>query len=345
MTKKAQSKRTDPLDRDGDGAKGGSLPDNQTAPYAQGADDADAKAPPAETAREGEAPAPDANPDGNPDRPDDGPPNSDAEPPAETPAVVTGESAPETPTEDPQPWTRDDTLIVLKLGEAGIATYPDKEGGVAEDTIGKWSDEEAQTAERWADQMNAEGSFTCESGEWMTADKQLIETPDVLNAYLFRKDPAADYAGDATADPATPPQPEPDPQTPAEPGAKADPGPTFSPEEIAAGKRGVAGEDGETADQPEAVQEDLALIQTDQAPVAVRIRELRALLEHRRLYRTEEGYSATQHPPYISVDTVTAWTQAGLCEHVPSAGRMGGIKPTVKARSEFNQLTAEHGGR
>lgn len=35
-TAQAASKRTDPLDRDGDGHPGGSLPGNQTAPYAEG---------------------------------------------------------------------------------------------------------------------------------------------------------------------------------------------------------------------------------------------------------------------------------------------------------------------
>lgn len=302
MTKKAQSKRTDPLDRDGDGHKGGSLPDNQTAPYAQGADGETPPQTEGEGEGAGETPAPDANPDGNPDRPDDGPPNSDAEQPADPPAMVTGES-----------WVRDDALILLKLGDLGISIDPGDIRSLTEDRIKTWSDEDARAVEQWADAGGGEPDpDTC---------------PDVLYAFMT-EDPAP------APDAATP--------TPEDPAASE---PTFSAEEIAAGKRGVAGEDGETVDQPDAVQEDLAVIQTDQAQVAVRIRELRSLLEHRRLYRTEDGYSATQHPPYISVDTVEAWTRAGLCEHVPSAGRLGGIKPTVKARVQFNQLTAEHGGR
>ncbi|MFN4296943.1 MAG: hypothetical protein ACK4FB_08875 [Brevundimonas sp.] len=323
MTKKAQSRRTDPLDRDGDGDPGGSLPGNKTAPYMQGADA------PADTATE--ARAPDANPDGAPNRPDDGPPNSDAEPPADPPADAPAEQA----AQDPQPWTRDDALIILKLADAGLDIDPAHIGSLTEEAVKAWSDEDAQAAERWADQMTADGAhFNDEQGAWVTGDLETIERPEVVARHEAWTEEQLSATKSALAE-----------AFQRIDAATSETAPTFTPEEIAAAKRGVAGEDGETVDQPDAVKEDLAVIQTDEAPVAVRIRELKALLDHRRLYRTEDGYSATQHPPFISNETVEAWKRAGLCEDVPSAGRMGGVKPTAKARQQFNQLAAEHGGR
>ncbi|VTO13990.1 hypothetical protein [Brevundimonas vancanneytii] len=78
------------------------------------------------------------------------------------------------------------------------------------------------------------------------------------------------------------------------------------------------------------------------AQIAVRARELRLLVESRRLYKSAEGYSATYGAPYVDQATVDGWIAAGLAENVPTAGICGGIKPTHEARRHLGQLTLNH---
>lgn len=80
----------------------------------------------------------------------------------------------------------------------------------------------------------------------------------------------------------------------------------------------------------------------DAAPIAVRARELRLLVESRRLYKSAEGYSATYGAPYVDQATVDGWIASGLAEDVPTAGICGGIKPTHEARRHLGQLTLGH---
>lgn len=72
--------------------------------------------------------------------------------------------------------------------------------------------------------------------------------------------------------------------------------------------------------------------------VAVRARELRLLVESRRLYKSAEGYSATYGAPYVDQATVDSWIEAGLAEDVPTAGICGGIKPTHEARRQLGLI-------
>lgn len=97
-------------------------------------------------------------------------------------------------------------------------------------------------------------------------------------------------------------------------------------------------EEGETTRPPEAAaqpmqgDDGLVTLDTETAPVAVRIRELRLLLDNRRLYKSPHGYSPTYAPPYVDQATVDVWIKAGLAEDVPSAGNMGGVRALAEAR-------------
>lgn len=74
--------------------------------------------------------------------------------------------------------------------------------------------------------------------------------------------------------------------------------------------------------------------------VAVRLRELRILLGARRLYKSADGYSASFGAPFIDQATVDAWLAAGLADAVPSAGNQGGVRATAKARQALVALFA-----
>lgn len=78
------------------------------------------------------------------------------------------------------------------------------------------------------------------------------------------------------------------------------------------------------------------------AAVAVRARELRLLLDSRRLYKSDQGYSATYGAPYVEQAVVDSWIEAGLAEFDATAGICGGVKPTHEARRQLNQLTLSH---
>lgn len=113
---------------------------------------------------------------------------------------------------------------------------------------------------------------------------------------------------------------------------------TFDAEQVAAaapaGEGAVMGEEGETVAEPAAATAlaDLVAVDDGERPVAVRRRELQILLTARRLYKSDQGYSASFGPPYIDQATVDVWLAAGLAEAVPSAGNQGGVRATAKAR-------------
>lgn len=119
---------------------------------------------------------------------------------------------------------------------------------------------------------------------------------------------------------------------------------TFTPEEIAAGATPVVEQEGETttsaADQATVIDgnDPLVTIDTETAPIAVRLRELETLINARRLYRSPQGYSATYAAPFIDEATVTGWIRAGLAEDIPTAGNSGGVKLTAKARQVVTRL-------
>ncbi|MGR6533105.1 hypothetical protein [Brevundimonas sp. RM1] len=130
--------------------------------------------------------------------------------------------------------------------------------------------------------------------------------------------------------------------------AEPEPSDTFTAEEIAAGQTPVIQAEGEGAVTAAEVateipsNDPLVQVETETAPIAVRARELRLLVESRRLYKSAEGYSATYGAPYVDQATVDGWIQAGLAEDVPTAGICGGIKPTHEARRHLGQLTLGH---
>lgn len=131
-------------------------------------------------------------------------------------------------------------------------------------------------------------------------------------------------------------------------GDEPDPCDTFTAEEVAAGQTEVIQAEGDAAVTAAEVateiptEDPLVQIETETAPIAVRARELRLLVESRRLYKSAEGYSATYGAPYVDQATVDSWIAAGLAEAVPTAGICGGIKPTHEARRHLGQLTLNH---
>lgn len=263
-----KSKRTHPLDRDGDGEPGGSLPGNQTA------------------------------------------------------TMVDEAATTETP------WSRDNAAILLKLAEAGIEIDPTKPVALTEDALSVWSDADAQAAEVFADQMNAEGSFMCDGGEWLTADRQPIDVPQIVERYLFRNVEDDDDTFDAEQVEAA--------ATPADalwPTEMLDEWKAEA-DRLKAGEGAVMAEEGETVAEPAAATAPADLIAVDdgERQVAVRVRELRILLGARRLYKSADGYSASFGAPFIDQATVDAWLAAGLADAVPSAGNQGGVRATAKAR-------------
>ncbi|MCO8030101.1 hypothetical protein NI454_09070 [Brevundimonas diminuta] len=264
MTRKPN--RTRPLDRDGDGRDGGSLPGNRTAPM---------------------APA-----DGDPNRPDDGPPNAQQTPP-------------------PAPVAADD----LADARTTPGDSPDKLEAIERET------DEAKAAARAA------------GGDALAA---IAEAEPDLVAQVLQDD------ADASAD--------------------AEQRDTFSAEEVeAADPHAACANCGD--EHPVGVLEDdvcplcaededdqddsLAQLANEAAggaepPIAVRARELRLLLDSRRLYKSDQGYSATYGAPYVEQAVVDSWIEAGLAEFDATAGICGGVKPTHEARRQLSQLTLAH---
>lgn len=160
MTK--TSKRTHPLDRDGDGQPGGSLPGNETAPMAE-----DAKA----------------------DAADDQAAKLDAMNRETDEANAAAREA--------AGWTRDEDRLLTKLDNIG-ARFSDLS---TKAVIQSWSDQEAFTAENFADAMLADGHYTSDDGEEFNADGTPIVLPPVLADWEIHFEPApvSDQGSDADA--------------------------------------------------------------------------------------------------------------------------------------------------
>ena len=287
MTKKSQ--RTHPLDRDGDGAPGGSLPGNQTAPFAEG----------------------------DPNRPDDGPPNADVTPP---PPPTDTAAAPLQAAAGPDGLITLDDLAEIEPdltatvradhGEDDDATF-DAEQIAAGDALRSAKPPLCIVVGRWADHL--------------TAEDLLGAARDQATAAYGPSNFTLEMKGDKAV--ATPIQPD-----VAEDAAKA-----------AATEGAVIEEEGETVAPPEAAAapleaDGLVTLQTETAPVAVRLDHLRILTSSRRLYKSEHGYSSNYAPPYIDQATVDVWIGAGFAEDVPSAGNSGGVRVLPEAR----RALAEH---
>lgn len=271
MTRKPH--RTLPLDRDGDGRNGGSLPGNKTAPMADTE---------AETGRQ--------------------------------PRSLTALEFLDANGRRPTPEDFDGTDPLAPLLDADVGRHDDLLGRevTQEDVEAQYvrTASEPDTVDELADARTTSG-----------------DSPEKLEA-IEREVDEANAA--ARADDAP------------------DPADTFTAEEIAAGQTPMIQAEGDAAVTAAEVateipsNDPLVQIETETAPIAVRARELRLLVESRRLYKSAEGYSATYGAPYVDQATVDGWIQAGLAEDVPTAGICGGIKPTHEARRHLGQLTLGH---
>lgn len=143
MTKKPAPHRTHALDRDGDGAPGGSLPGNQTAPMADELADA-------RTTAGDDADKLDAI-------------NRETD---EAHAAARAEAG----------WSRDEARLTRKLDDIG-ARFSDLS---TEAVVQSWTDQEAFMAETFADAMLADGKYVDEEGQDRTAAGDLIALPAIL---------------------------------------------------------------------------------------------------------------------------------------------------------------------
>lgn len=307
MTRKsANTARTNPPDRDGDGRPGGSLPGNETIDAAKG---------PAPTER-------DAGP-GDPNRPDDGPPNSDSTPPAagRTFAIVARLFAREAPASEVEAevkrraeaiWGADGFAVETRFGDLVIAREAVRDEPVSTEPL--WISEGDDGVDP---AVLLEAAQELAIDYWGTAEYDVAIEDGVAVARLH------DGAQ---------PWPEPDPSD------------TFTPEEVAAGRTPVIEQEGEAtataADAAVVIDEadPLVTVDTETAPIAVRLSELNVLISSRRLYKTPEGYSATYSAPYIDAATVERWVRAGLALEIPTAGNIGGVRVTAEARSVATRL-------
>lgn len=342
---KAAAARTNPPDRDGDGAPGGSLPGNKTVDAAKGpAPDAGAEPREPDTLPPGLTPAAEGAEGAGPTIRDTGilaseiaelvrtentaqeimetysdlvetdietavqwsvaeaqkadaagDPNRPDDGPPNSDATP-----PETP---PVEWTRDEGRLQEKLAKIGLGrVWPE----IDRERVASWPDEEVAEVERFADALISANRVIDEVDPELWPDG-----PETIPAALdFR-------------------QTEPDPAEP-----------TFTPDEIAAGQTPVVEQEGEQVTAPgdgapTVSAEDLVTVEGEdprRPPVAVRLPDLRRLVENRWFYKTKDGYSPSYHPPYVSEAEVKAWVAAGLAEDRPTAGREGGVYATAKAR-------------
>lgn len=412
MTRKPQTPgRSRPLDRNGDGRDGGSLPGNETAPMAETsilpagltapADGAEATGPTVRdtgilaseiselvrtgnTSHEIKETYPDLT-------------ESDIETAvqwaaAEAQKVDQAATAPES-------WTRDDAAVLedLQLVDEGFAIE-----GLTLETVASWSDEQAKEAQAWAAAMgtraenDAIGSPMPDFLKPYSEDARIgadsvglgapVETAPVVDeafveyvvnpavgtapptfgvrtnipdlvieretlgeAIKAAEAGAADFMREAgrtdevrftitpeawDAAEAARTRPEPDPDD------------TFTPEEIAAGRTPVVEQEGEavaTAADAAVPADDLQMVESGDPmaqPVAVKLEDLRRLVDNRWLYKTSLGYSPSYSAPWISAEDVAVWIRAGLAEDRPSAGREGGVYDTPKARQLVTQRRA-----
>lgn len=322
----AKSKRTSPLDRDGGGDPGGSLPGNQTAPMATDAEAEQAKLEAIERETD------DAN---------------------AAARLAAG-------------WTRDDGRLAGKLTEIGahfsdLSTEAVVESWTDQEAFNVEAFADAMLApgrhrNEAGDEVTAEG-VAIQLPDVLAAWEIHFETDEANEETDDAEDPHADcvHCGDshpigvldhdlcpACVDEA-PILNQLDRAT------DQTAGDTFDAEQVAAattaGEGAVIAEEGETVADPATatapLDDGLVNIPTDTAPVAVRLHELRILVTARRLYKSREGYSSNYGPPYIDQATVDAWIAAGLAEDVPSAGNMGGVRVTPEGRSALNRAPAD----
>lgn len=326
----AKSKRTNPLDRDGDGDPGGSLPGNQTAPMAHAVQ------------------APGA---GEPSWTRD------------NAAILLklAEAGIEIDTTKPVALA-EETLSDWSNEDAHAAEiFADKmtaEGSHMDEEGGDWPDADLNpiaipaVLERYVFR-NVEQGDTFDAGQaGPMADADPAHTPDEASAMRVldlrydaeNTDDQAEAARLFAAANEMADRLGLDRET-LEPLA----GDTFDAEQVAAattaGEGAVIAEEGETVADPATatapLDDGLVNIPTDTAPVAVRLHELRILVTARRLYKSPEGYSSNYGPPYIDQATVDAWIAAGLAEDVPTAGNMGGVRVTSEGRSALNRAPAD----
>lgn len=317
MTK--ASNRTRPLDRDGDGRDGGSLPGNQTAPMASA--------------------------EGDPNRPDDGPPNADQSPPEQPDACPICAVA-----------FQDDDMCLTDINEgtchaaclAGSPTVDLASGEPTETTPTPYRygdiQPKAQTVDDLADARTTPG----DSPEKLEAIEREVDEANAEAGIKVASIPGGEPnrfkvegLSDALAAIA---EAEPDMVEQALQDAEdaADLTDTFTAEEVAAAAQvnEAEGEAPAVDAAPTVIPTDdpLLQIETETAPIAVRERELRLLVESRRLYKSPAGYSSNYGAPYVDEATVQAWISAGLAEDVPSAGNHGGVKPTHEARRQLGLI-------
>ena len=265
----AKSKRTHPLDRDGDGEPGGSLPGNQTAPFADQTPQTDTAAAPLQAA---------AGPDG----------------------LITLDDLAEV-----EPDLA--ATVLADHGEGDDATF-DAEQVAASDALRNAKPPLCIVVARWGDHLTAEDLLDAAHAKATLAygpsNFTLEMKGDKAVATPIRSDAA----------------------------------------EAAANEGAVIEEEGETVASPDAAAvplddtAGLVTLQTETAPVAVRLDHLRILTGSRRLYKSEHGYSSNYAPPYIDQATVDVWIGAGFAEDVPSAGNSGGVRVLPEAR----RALAEH---
>lgn len=348
---KATHKRTRPLDRDGDGRDGGSLPGNATAPMAvegrsaggavadplEGADDATRGAVEGRARPVGDDhthPEPAETAPAETETPSETAP-AETETPAETAPVET-ETPPETAPGETDLFTGADDPSVAEIEAAALADEDEEHAEAAA------ADEAAEDALAYLEANTGavsqthfgEGDFgggdnpDQQDDPHEPCDRCAVEHPvGVLD----------DGRCPACVDEEAPTAP-----------AEADPSATFSAEEIAAGKTPVVEQEGEQVTPPEAAAppvsaEDLVTVDGDDPtaqPVAVRLSDLRRLVDNRWLYKTALGYSPSYSAPWISPEDVAVWIKAGLAEDSPSAGREGGVIATAKARQLVTQQRA-----
>lgn len=264
----AKSKRTHPLDRDGDGEPGGSLPGNQTAPFADQTPQTDTAAAPLQAA---------AGPDG----------------------LITMDDLAEV-----EPDLA--ATVLADHGEGDDATF-DAEQIAAGDALRNAKPPLCIVVGRWADHLTAEDLLDAARDQATAAYGPSNFTLEMKGDKAVAAPIRSDAAG------------------------------------AAASEGAVIQEEGETVASPEAAAapleaDGLVTLQTETAPVAVRLDHLRILTSSRRLYKSEHGYSSNYAPPYIDQATVDVWIGAGFAEDVPSAGNSGGVRVLPEAR----RALAEH---
>lgn len=211
-----------------------------------------------------------------------------------------GEEALQTPVE----WTRDDAYIHGAL--CMVSECWQFEDRLAPEVVVGWTDQQALDAETWAEAV-------LDTAHGVTPD-----VPDFL----------ASFAADTEAAPTLA---ETEAAALEEADAERGEEDTFTPEEILAGQTDLVQEEGETAIAAAVAApviddaDPLVMIETRTAPVALRLGNLRRLVENRLFYKSEAGFSPNYHAPHVDEAEVRVWLDNGLARWDETAGRIGGI--------------------